>query len=141
MSVEYVVKQLTKELDRATPTGGMQVANISVPIKENLLQVTILHLEKLEKDNAELKAQIGNATVHTIDGSCYVKCADIMHEDHRKSLNEIKDEATEQVAVEEFNAGFISGWMDRHCDTDADEDSTPEHALREFISNSDGDTW
>lgn len=71
MSVEYVVNQLKKELDRATPTGGMQVDNISVPIRENLLQVTILHLEKLEKDNAELKAhcsllksELGNLLWH-----------------------------------------------------------------------------
>lgn len=59
---------------------------------------------QLEQENAELKAQIASALVHTIDGTCYVKCADIMHEQCKKTLSEI-----EARAIEKFKSHIKSG--------------------------------
>jgi hypothetical protein len=38
-----------------------------------------------------------------------------------------------------FEIGFVQGWLDRHSDTDIDEDSTAENSLCEFYANTQGD--
>jgi hypothetical protein len=38
-----------------------------------------------------------------------------------------------------FEIGFVQGWLDRHNDTDIDEDSTAENSLCEFYANTRGD--
>lgn len=37
-----------------------------------------------------------------------------------------------------FEIGFVQGWIDRHSDTDIDEDSTAENSLCEFYANAQG---
>lgn len=87
-------------------------------------------IEDLEKELDELKANSSELR-YSLEGLMFRGVG--IYEEIREVIDKSPRQSLEKMQSESFEAGFHAGWMNRHYDTDVDEDSTPSDAYDEFL--------